>query len=159
MSEPQKSKRIKLPSNLSDNAKRRVGEKVIDFIKNRTLENIDINGKRFANYSESYSKSPEFILAGKSKTDPNLRLSGVMMEELDILEVGNSHITIGYVEGTDSNNKAVWAERSDNGPARTFLGILDNHLEPIIKEAIVEDKTNPTESYAQRLAKQILGIK
>lgn len=141
MSEPQKKKRINLPSGLDETDRLKAGRLIIDRILERTANNISSEGKRFPNYSKSYSESLEFKIAGKSQNNPNLRLSGDTLDSLQILENGKGFITIGYKEGTAENDKAVWAERTDNGPARKFLGIQDSELELIIAQVNAERPT------------------
>lgn len=141
MSEPQKKKRINLPKNLDETDRLKVGRLAIETIKERTANNTDYTGKRFPNYSESYASSLEFKIAGKSKTDPDLRLSGDMLDSLQIIENGPGYVTIGYNPGTAENDKATWAERTDNGPARKFLGVQDSELELIIAQVNAERPT------------------
>ena len=64
-----------------------------------------------------------------------------MLDSLKIIETGKGFVTIGYDEGTPENDKATWAERTDNGPARKFLGVQDTELEQIIAEVNLERPT------------------
>jgi len=141
MAEPQKKKRINIPIDLDETDRLKVGRLVIDRILERTSKNISSDGNRFPNYSDAYAKSLEFKIAGKSKNDPNLRLTGDMLDSLKIIETGKGFVTIGYDEGTPENDKATWAERTDNGPARKFLGVQDTELEQIIAEVNLERPT------------------
>lgn len=134
MSEPQKKKRIQLPPDFDSTDRVQAAQLIIDTIVTRTMNNIDSNGKRFKNYSESYANSLEFKIAGKSKNDPNLTLSGDMLNSIQLLEQGPGFITLGFNEGTPENDKAVWAERSDNGPVRAFLNVQESELQTIIAQ-------------------------
>lgn len=134
MGEPQKKKRISLPSDFDSTDRANAAQLIIDTIVQRTLKNLDSNGKRFPNYSTEYANSLEFKIAGKSKNDPNLTLTGDMLNSIQVLESGSGFITIGYNEGTPENDKAVWAERSDNGPVRAFLNVQDKELEAIVAQ-------------------------
>lgn len=134
MSEPQKYKRIEIPSDLDETDRLQVAQKVIQRIVERTDDNTDVNGRRFQNYSESYSKSLDFKIAGKDRKDPNLRLSSDMLESIQVLSHGPGYVTVGYNEGTAENDKANWAEASDNGPSRKFLGISETDLDIIVGE-------------------------
>lgn len=139
MAEEQIKKRIDLPNEWSEDDLRQAFVLINNIIVERTRNNISSTGKRFPNYSKSYSQSLEFELAGKSRTDPNLTLTGNMLESIQLLEVGTGYIIIGYEAGTEENDKAVWAERENGeenkrGPARKFLGLQDFELEQVIAE-------------------------
>lgn len=134
MSEPQKKKRFNLPSDFDSTDRDKAASLIIEKIVQRTTNNIDSEGKRFKNYSEAYSSSLEFKIANKSKNDPNLTLTGDMLNSIQVIDTGPGFITLGYNEGTPENDKATWAERSDNGPARKFLGLTDKELEQVIAE-------------------------
>lgn len=132
MGEPQKKKRIDLPKDFDETDRTLAAQLIIEQIVERTADNRDVNGKRFPNYSSSYANSLDFKIAGKSKGDPNLRLSGDMLDSIQLLDNKPGYITIGYNEGTPENDKAAWAETTDNGVARRFLGVSDSELEIIV---------------------------
>lgn len=138
MSEPQKKSRINLPKDLSQEARTLLADKVISLIKERTDKNKDVDGSKFAPYSNSYVASQDFKNAGKSKSDVNLRLTNEMMDSIQLIDQGPGFITIGFESGTDANDKAVWQERSDNGPSRKFVGINDKDLTRLLAEVQVE---------------------
>jgi len=154
MAEPQLKKRIQIPKDLSASERKSVALDVINFIKQRTDKGIDANGRKFAPYSNSYVKSTDFEIAGKSKSEVNLRLSDEMMESIELLDSGNGYIVIGFESGTPANDKAVWAQRDDNGPKRAFLDIAENDLERIIASTTVADSAIAEESLS--LAQRIL---
>lgn len=168
MSEPQKKKRITLPDDFDSTDRTKAAQLIIETIVQRTMSNLDSNGKKFPNYSDEYANSLEFKIAGKSKTDPNLTLTGDMLNSIQVLESGNGYITIGYNQGTPENDKAVWAERSDNGPVRAFLNVQDKELETIVAEvrtdrprsleklAAEEEATNLTKPVTKKLVNNIL---
>jgi hypothetical protein len=134
MSEPQKKKRFNLPRDFDNTDRSKAASLIIDRIVQRTTNNLDSDGKRFKNYSEAYAESLEFKIAGKSKNDPNLTLSGDMLNSIQVIESNPGYVTLGYNEGTPENDKATWAERSDNGPARKFLGLTEKELDQIVSE-------------------------
>lgn len=134
MSEPRKDKRFNLPRDFDESDRARAAALIKQRIVERTLDSIDVNGRRFANYSDSYAESFEFKLAGKSKNEPNLVLSGDMLNSIQTLESSTGYVILGFYEGTAENDKATWAERSDNGPSRKFLGLKESELELIIAE-------------------------
>lgn len=136
--EPQLKKRISIPKSLSNEARNALAENIIQFIKDRTANNKDVEGKKFHKYSDSYIASPDFKNAGKSANDVNLRLTDEMMESIELIDQGSGYITIGFKENTNANNKGVWAQRSDNGPSRMFLGISDKDLEKVLAKTQLE---------------------
>lgn len=152
--EPQKTKRISLPSDFTSSMSQLAGERIIEFILERTAKSIAIDGSHFPNYSTSYAESKDFKNAGKSKSHPDLHLTGEMLAELSVLQAGQGYVTIGFQAGTPANDKAVWAERSDNGPARMFLGITDANLAPIVDSVRVD--ALPSNKQVQSLAQSIL---
>jgi hypothetical protein len=145
MSEVQQKVRIEIPNDLDSTDRLKLGRAVVNHILERTANNTDVNGKRFANYSKAYANSLEFKIAGKSKNDPNLRLQGDMLDSLGILEHGPGYVTVGYSAGSQENNKAAWAAASDNGPSRRFLGIQEADLEILIADIRTEIPTNVRE--------------
>lgn len=138
MAEPQKKKRINLPKDFDSTDRARAAELLVTKIIERTNKNIDAEGKRFKNYSSSYANSLDFKIAGKSQNDPNLQLSGDMLNSIQLIESASGYITLGFNEGTPENDKAVWAERSDNGPVRKFLDVRPNELAQVIAAVRIE---------------------
>jgi len=134
MSEPQKKKRINIPDNFDATARELIGQKIVDRVLERTAEGLDINGNKFKSYSDGYANSLEFKIAGKSKNDVNLRLTGDTLDSLSVLEHGPGYILVGYNEGTAENDKAFWSEAQDKEVKRNFLGVSPNELELIIAE-------------------------
>jgi hypothetical protein len=153
MSEPQLKRRISIPKDLSAEARDALANNIIDYIKERTEKSKDIDGNRFAGYSESYSNSLDFKNAGKSKGHVDLRLTEEMMESIEILDSGTGYITIGFQADTPANDKGVWNQRSDNGPSRMFLGVNDKDLERLIAKTEVE---YPTTSIAVGIVGNLL---
>ena len=136
--EPQLKKRLNIPRDFDSGQRRSLANKVILFIQERTSRGLDIEGNSFAPYSESYVDSKDFSLAGKSKSRVNLRLTDEMMESIELLDHGVGYIVIGFEANSEANNKAVWNQRSDNGPSRMFLGVNDADLERLISQVRVE---------------------
>jgi hypothetical protein len=100
------------------------------------------NGKKFAPYSQSYAESQDFKIAGKSKNEVNLQLSGDTIKSMQILQNNPGYVTIGFNDGTPENDKAAWAQADDNGPQRRFLSLSDKELEQIIAEVKVNRPTS-----------------
>lgn len=109
-----------------------MGQAIIRKIQLRTLEGIDIDGKRFAPYSKRYKDSKEFALAGKSSS-VDLRFTHEMMNSLEVLESASGSLTIGF-SNPEASKKAEWAEASDNGPSRRFMGVSESELSDILRQ-------------------------
>lgn len=132
--------RSKLRSSLSNtNFRRQFAKTVIDRIVERTSkEGVDKQGKKFAEYSDSYKASDTFAIYGKSnKVD--LLLSGEMLSSLKGIDTSQSIV----IELIGKENKAK-AHGHVNGikskkygkVKRDFLGLPDEELEDIMIESI-----------------------
>lgn len=118
-----------------------VADLIIERIYERTTrENKDADGRRFPRYSEAYTKSLEFKIAGKSKSNINLELSGDMLASMKLLAEKPKEIVIGFERGSEENAKADGNIRGTYGKntpdprrARNFLGITDQELTKIIR--------------------------
>ena len=122
---------VKLPRKFSDSARRQAGKLIIKLIKDRTSRGLDKNNNAFVGYSKSYKESKDFDIAGKSSL-VNLRLSGEMMNSLEILGSGTGFVTIGFPSGSEVNDKASFAKDFGNGPSRPFLGVNATELKQIV---------------------------
>lgn len=122
----------KFPDN--EALKQRVGQAIVDRIIERTEDGLDKNNKGLkAPYSSGYADSLEFKAFGKSKSKVNMTLRGDMLGLLDVTEVGESSVTIGWDDTTQSNK----AHNHVNGvtvPKRDFLGLSDSDREAIKQE-------------------------
>lgn len=113
-----------------------VGQAIIDKIRERTAEKIDRSGKRFRNYSKRYAESEDFKIHGKSKTDPNLKLTGDMLAFIDVISTSRNTITLGW----DDNDEAAKAHGhitgAPQGPKvkRDFFGLPDKEYKSLTSE-------------------------
>lgn len=130
---------IDIPEDLGPLERQALAAEVLDFIRTRTQDkNLDKNNKPFAKYSASYAKSLEFKIAGKSKSDVNLTLSGDMLGAMDLLDHAPGRITIGFDEDTpenaraDGNIRGTYGHQKSIGPKRDFLGIAAGDLASIV---------------------------
>lgn len=84
---------------------REIGQEVIDYMIKRSADNKGLGEVQFKppKYSKTYADSLNFIAAGKSPTDVNMRLSGDMLGSIDMNEEGNK-VTIEI--GEDQTLKA-----------------------------------------------------
>jgi len=127
-----------------------IGQEIIDFIVKRTQEkNKDKNNNTFPDYSKEYVKSLDFKIAGKSKSDVNLTLSGDMLAAMQILNDRKGLVTIGFQNGTEENAKAdgnirgtYGQSRGSKKKARDFLGLTQKDLDTILKrfESLPEER-------------------
>lgn len=130
---------VSIPSELDDEDKLALGETIIDYIVKRTQEGKNNRGSSFPKYSKSYMKSLDFKIAGKtSKVD--LTQTKDMLTDIEVLDVGNNKLIIGFEKGSLSNEKADghitgWQGRSKT--KRPFLGFEGSEkqkLNSIIKK-------------------------
>jgi hypothetical protein len=121
-----------------------LAKEVIDFIINRSRKGFDKNNKPLPGYSDSYIKSLDFKIAGKSKGDVNLTLSREMLESLSLLSHRSGEIHIGYEAGTplaakvEGNVRGTYGQSKPiRGKKRDFLGITQADLRPL-KEKVAD---------------------
>ena len=118
---------VTVPRRMSLVDKRLVGENIIRKIQTRTANHTDIDGNRFAPYSPGYRKEKQ-ILTGSGQ--PNLYLTGEMMNSLVILDMTDTRIRIGYDPGSFEAQKSYWNQGGNsNIPSREFLGEQDSKIE------------------------------
>lgn len=120
-----------------------VGQAILDTIKSRTDSGkgmkFSSNGKGRevklkAPYSKDYVKSLEFRAAGKSKNKINMRLTGDMMELMDVVKSSGNNITIGWDSGDSQDGKAFNHITGDKVPSRPFFGVSKKELGEIKKD-------------------------
>ena len=144
-----------------------IGERIIEKIRERTLDGKGINGKNLKKpYSESYSKTPEFKAFGKSKSNVNMTLSGDMLGLMQIIEAEDGKIKIGW-DDPEQTAKAYNHNAGDTLPKRPFFGLnntetkeLVRELRPEIKKAIEikeRDGDSAFDKFASRLLEEIDG--
>lgn len=134
MAEPRQTFTFRVPLEHDIDTREEIADDVIEFILRRTERGLDKNNKPFKRYSDSYAESKEFQIAGKSKNNVNLKLSGDMLTELEIINIQTpGFITIGYQSG-EENDKAAWQRNNlqPNFPKRDFLGITEKDLKKIL---------------------------
>ena len=92
-------KKFQTPNDFSVNDRIRVGELIIDHIRRQTNRgrNPETN-ESFGSYSDGYTESKKFKSAGKSKNKVNLRLSGEMMQNLQIVNNEGNGVTLGFLD-------------------------------------------------------------
>lgn len=126
---------------------REMGQAVIDYIKERSASGRGIGGVKLASpYSKDYADSEDFKAAGKNKNKVNMRLSGDMLESIDIVSEDGAKIKIA-VAG-DQTGKAFGhmsgfeGHPTISGPKRPFFGLTQSE----IKEEIISKFKSEIES-------------
>lgn len=115
-----------------------IAQKVIDYIVKRTQEGKDISGKNLAKYHPDYVASAEFELAGKSKNEVNMTLTGNMLAQLDVLSDSPNTIRIGW-EDNEEILKAYNHNTGDTVTKREFFGITNKEAKEVILEEFESD--------------------
>jgi len=119
---------IEIPKKFGPNERRAIAQDIIDYIQERTDRGRSVNNLPFRKYSKSYSQSLDFEIAGKSRGNPNLQLTGDMLVALEHLSDRPGSIHLGYQNGTDENEKAWWNDSTEGQVRRHFLGISQKDL-------------------------------
>jgi hypothetical protein len=150
---------ITLPKSYTPMERQAIAKEIVDLIRKRTQEEgVDRRGKPFASYSASYVKSLNFKIAGKSKKDVNLTLSGDMMGALDVISDSPGKVIIGFENGSQENGKAdgnirgTYGQKSQVGPRRDFLGISKQDLQRILDRYPIDDREASKDRARERLA-------
>lgn len=136
---------IAIPKGLSASDRETLGDDIIDFIRERTKDGKSWRNRDFAGYSESYVKSLNFKIAGKSKKDVNLTQSGDTLGALTLLDHRDGRIRIGFEKGSqengiaDGNIRGTYGHSKQVGPKRDFLGITKSDLARILDRFTPED--------------------
>lgn len=126
-----------------------VGQVILDKIKDRTAsgDGMKFNSRGAGTkvqlkkpYSKSYAKSLPFRAAGKSKNTVNMRLTGDMMELMDVTKSRGNTIEIGWSSGDNQDAKVFNHVKGDTVPSRPFFGISKQELKEIKSQIKVEIK-------------------
>ena len=127
-------------------------ELAIDTIENRTLDGVDIDRKKFRQYSAEYAEKK-----GVTRDSVDLFLTGDMLDSIDPISQTTNTVTFGIEGGTaalksDNHNKGVTL------PKREFFGITQNEAERIAAE-IREEPTDTSFTLGElRAALALLDI-
>jgi hypothetical protein len=133
--------RVEIPPDYSPQEREEIAFEILEYIRNRTAEGKAIGGrKRFPPYSKAYQESLEFKIAGKGTT-PDLKLSGDMLDAMDLLSHSKGSLLLGFENGSEENGRAegnqlgTYGQKSPNSKkARPFLGVTETELKRIIAE-------------------------
>ena len=151
---------INIPTGYSDENKKRIGDAIIDFIKNRSKKGLDKNNNKFARYTKDYAEEK-----GVSPKDVDLTLSGEMLDSLSVLSVGRKSLDIGYQKGDLINDKvegnitgSYGQPMGDSSKARDFLGIDDKDLNFIFNQYPKNDEEQATQRLEDTADTIIAGL-
>lgn len=127
MPEPSQNKIITIPADYTASQREVIGERILSHIRRRTREGLDINNRLFPGYSPNYEKDGTV----------NLRESGDMVADLEVISHGRGFITIGFTS-SDSNDKASYiqsprGQKAGKQPRRQFVGISRSDLNTILE--------------------------
>lgn len=134
-----------------------IAAEIIDYIRKRTARGKDKNNSKFPGYSKDYVKSLDFKIAGKSKSNVNLKLTGDMLAAIDLLKHEPGKLKIGFEAGTEENGRAegnilgTYGQKTSTGKKRDFLGITNEDLKKKILSKF--DPGEMTVTFANRKAK------
>lgn len=121
----QQKKRIEIPQGLSRLQREELAELIREFIVERTQSGRGADGQKFHRYSKEYAKV-------KGRSSPvDLKESGDMLDDLSVLTTRSGSVTIGYENGTFSNDKA---EGNQKVNGREFIGVSGRALSAILRE-------------------------
>lgn len=124
--EPKQTKIINIPNGYKSEQRLRIAKDVIDFIRRRTADGLDVNNKFFASYSKNYEKSGTV----------NLKVTGDTLASISLLSHGKGFIRIGF-DSEEANNKAAYVQaprgQKASQPKRQFLGISQKDLNKILE--------------------------
>lgn len=137
---------IRIPTGFAPKVRKEIGQEIVELIRKRSESGMGVSKdssgnfrhKKFPPYSKMYAESLDFAIAGKSKGEVNLTLSGDMLVALDVLSHSNGAITIGFEAGTEENDRAEGNIKGAYGgspnprKARNFLGITPGELAGIL---------------------------
>lgn len=138
--------KIKIPEGYKPDEREAIGNEIVQYIIKRTKSGKDKRNNSFPGYSDQYVKSLDFKIAGKSKSNVNLTLSGDMLTSLDVLNHKKGEITVGFDRGDKENNDKATGHitgkygNSRKTKKRDFLGITQKDLKSeILKDYDLSD--------------------
>lgn len=128
----------------------KIGQEIVDYMKERIENGRGLNDIKLETpYSKEYSKSIDFIAAGKSRGHVNMRLTGDMVDSIDVIDTSGDEILIGITDGSQTA-KAYGHQTGfkghpflDGKHKRPFFGVSKSE----IKENIIskyQDDINET---------------
>lgn len=134
---------VKIPTYLEGKDKVEVGNRIIEFIRERTLEGKNVYNKSWSGKAGVYTK--EYAKKKGYKSPVDLELTSAMLSAMKQFKSKEGEIKIGYTKGTKQERKAegnilgTYGQPSPiSGKARPFLDILKKDVDNIISDYIEE---------------------
>jgi len=156
--------RIDIPSGYSKQEREAISIEVLDFIRDRSAKGLDKRNRSFPGYSESYKKSVEFKIAGKSASRVDLTLTGDTLAAMDKISDRRGTLLLGYENRTednaiaDGNIRGTYGQPQPiTGKKRDFLGITKKDLRKILRNFPLRNKRERLERAALVLEANRLG--
>lgn len=145
----------------ADGLKKAIGQVLLDKMLTRVEGGHGLGGVKLKSpYSKKYAETLEFKVAGKSKTDVNMTLTGDMLASIDVEDIGNK-ITIKISD--DQVPKAYNHITGDTVPKRPFFGFSSEELKeikkqfaPKIKEAVRRDEAGGSDTLINAVINDLL---
>lgn len=120
---------------LDDDTIRKIGDAIIDYTRKRSANNKGIGGKALRSpYSKEYQMSDEFKNAGKSASDVNMRLTGEMLNSIDVLDVNDGNLIVGIENDQAPKAHGHMTGKMGQAPKmkREFFGLTRSELKDIL---------------------------
>jgi phage gpG-like protein len=95
-----------------------------------------------AKYSKTYVKSEAFQAYGKSPGTVNLKLTGSMRADIDVVGTSATSVTIGFVDEESEQKALGHINGSGNLPVRNFWGLPKKDEQQLMKDVIKEFNDN-----------------
>lgn len=128
-----------------------IAQSMVNKIVDRTLSNKDAFGSSFAKYSKEYINSLAFQAYDKSAGDVNMKLTGEMLDSIEVASTSGNKIVIRIMP--DQAPKAFNHITGDTVKKRNFFGITDKEIAQIKKEfkGSINDNSNAIDSKVNKL--------
>jgi hypothetical protein len=165
--------KINISTKYTSAQRRLIARDIIAYIIERTRRGLGKDARpwkgRASQYSDSYKKSLEFKIGGKSPGKVDLTLSSEMLDSIDLKSQGIGSITIGVDESqgakAEGNIKGTYGKKSPiRGKARNFFELSQRELReiladyPITRAAQREARSQDAEAQSQdQQTNDILG--
>ena len=129
-----------------------IGQDIVNYIRERAADNKGIGGKALRSpYSKEYQASEEFKRQGKSSKDVNMKLTGDMLDAVDVLDFDGTTLVVGI--DNDQAPKAHGHMTGKNGEVpnmkREWFGLTQSELKSITDN--YSDRVKELEAPAQRV--------
>lgn len=121
--------------NISNEAVRqKIGQVIIDRILTRAESGKDVNGKKFKAYSKAYKQSDDFKAFDKESNKVNLRLTGDMLDTMDITDTTRNTVTISWEDSEEGQKALGHIKGGGNLPVRDFFGLNKSDIDFLRRE-------------------------